>query len=989
MRARALWALALGSLIWQGQAIAGQAVCSCTADTSIGSVGREADQNSGTAERIKIKGRENQLLMKFDLSGVPKDAVITSASLKVHMTDPKFRLHQVAVSSVSTDWVEGAGQQVDDEGKASVAPAVCWNRPGPKVATWAGSGSTIADVSWGNGGSVENYGFAKHLDGEWWTMPVDPRVIAAMRADSYGLLVQDESGWWEPKLSNVFVHSREKKNFAPTLTVEWADADKVPPSPVKDITASTDDLDDGQVVLTFTCGGDDGDKGTALGYEIRCLAGRKITAANFKDARLAPRWQTPRPKAAGQTVKAWITGLVPGDKYYFAIITYDQSGNRSVLAVSDPVKLPKTDAPRLAALKALPVVKGSPAEVSGKMALWATDELTKVDPVSGKVLDGSSYIDSDARNGSHVWDGKTHTMRLTALKGEVAAFNLVIETLDGSLSNVQLKPAALGGPDGKAIAAGTIVPHRVWYEHETSKDGKTTYYGDPVPVLNRPLEIPAEDNKVVGQKNQSVYVDLYVPKDIPAGTYRGPLTVASSAGEGKVNVEVDVLDLQMPDQLSYVIEMNAYGWTQPTNIDAWFAMHRLAHRHRLGYNVLEYGHCDSVTVPFLPKIEGEGAKAKVADWSEWDRWMGPLLDGSAFKDLPRGPVPIPHYYLPFHENYPTKVTSHYAKPEFYANEPKNDKGAFDFVAWKDRLSAEDVDIRNAFDQTWQEQGRAIAEQYRQHFIDKGWTKTQFQIFCNNKLNFREPKTQNPNETGAWQHATALWTLDEPSYGRDFRALNYIYSVFKPVLVGAPLDVIVRGDISRPEWQGDRCDGTVDTAVISSALYNYQEMIQARRFTQGSKFWFYGGGNGADSDNTGLAAVYIKTWTMGTDGGLAQYTNFVTDENWDTPDRLALVYMKDAHGYKAPVATTRLKAERRAEQDIELMNMLAAQPGWNRTRVARAVAAAINLTSKTVAHGADDPGQTSFKDVHAADLAKIRLALAKEILAAKASQSAGK
>jgi hypothetical protein len=88
----------------------------------------------------------------------------------------------------------------------------------------------------------------------------------------------------------------------------------------------------------------------------------------------------------------------------------------------------------------------------------------------------------------------------------------------------------------------------------------------------------------------------------------------------------------------------------------------------------------------------------------------------------------------------------------------------------------------------------------------------------------------------------------------------------------------------------------------------------------------------------------------------------------------------SHGFEGPVATARLKAKRRAEQDIELMNMLATQPGWNRNRVARAVAAAVNLTSSTKAQGADDPGRTSFEGVHAADLAKIRYALTQEILA---------
>jgi hypothetical protein len=960
--------------------LAGQTVCPCTADASVASVGREAAQNSGTSEKIKIKGRENQLIMEFDLSGIPKDAVIESATLRVQVTQPNFRFNQVAVSSVSTDWAEGRGRAIDGEGESGPG-GVCFNWPKTKDSLWAGPGSTIADVTWGNGGSVANYGFAKAEGDDWWTIPVDPRVVAAMRADSFGLIVQEESGWWAGKNANINVYSREKKGSAPTLIVNWADADKAAPAPVKDIRVSTENLDDGQAVLEFACGGV---KGPALGCEIRYLAGEKVTEKNWASAKVAPRWQTPRPAPAGQKVRAWITDLQPGAGYSFAIVAYDQSGNRSAMAATDVVKLPKTEAPRLGQLKAVDQPGGSPIDVAGKMALWATDELTKVDPVSGKILDGSTYTETGARKGSHVWDGKTHTVRLTALKGEVAAFNLVIEALDGSLADVKVKAGDLVGPNDAKIPATRFTPHRVWYV-ESKKGDASTWYGDPTPVLDKPLQIPAADNKVEGQKNQSVYMDLALPQKLPAGTYRGQLAVESAAAKGSIGVEVQVLDLEMPAELSYVIELNAYGCGKDR--DLWLAMHRLAHLHRTGYNALSYGHCESVTVPFMPTIEGHGAKAKVTDWSEHDKWVGPLLDGSAFADLPRGPVPIPHWYLPFHENYPEKIREHYAKPEFFEDKPLNENGVLDYAEWKDIIAASDVDIREAFDKTWQEGADTIARQYRDHFINKGWTKTQFQIFCNNKHYFREPKTQNPNENGGYKLATSLWTLDEPSFGRDFRALGYIYHVFTKPLVGAPLDVVTRGDVSRPEWQGDRLDGLPNLVVVSSALYRYPSIIQGRQVLHGDRYWFYGGGNSPTGDNSSLAAVYIKTWTMGVDGGLAYWTSFGGGkEGWDQPEQLAVVFLNGGKGYAGPVATTRLKAQRRAQQDIELMNMLARQPGWNRNRVARAIAAAVNLTSSTVAKGADDPGQTSFKSIHAADLAKIRLALAKEILAAKTADN---
>ena len=43
----------------------------------------------------------------------------------------------------------------------------------------------------------------------------------------------------------------------------------------------------------------------------------------------------------------------------------------------------------------------------------------------------------------------------------------------------------------------------------------------------------------------------------------------------------------------------------------------------------------------------------------WDRRFGPLLDGSAFADLPRKGVPVECFYLPLHENWPSPMEGNY------------------------------------------------------------------------------------------------------------------------------------------------------------------------------------------------------------------------------------------------------------------------------------------------------------------------------------------
>jgi hypothetical protein len=80
----------------------------------------------------------------------------------------------------------------------------------------------------------------------------------------------------------------------------------------------------------------------------------------------------------------------------------------------------------------------------------------------------------------------------------------------------------------------------------------------------------------------------------------------------------------------------------------------LGHRtvlNRLPYN--QNGHVQDGCAPWW-----HGSRLTL-DWSAWDRRFGPLLDGSAFSDLPRKNVPVECFYLPLRENWPSPVEGNY------------------------------------------------------------------------------------------------------------------------------------------------------------------------------------------------------------------------------------------------------------------------------------------------------------------------------------------
>src|SRR5439155_7408872 len=97
--------------------------------------------------------------------------------------------------------------------------------------------------------------------------------------------------------------------------------------------------------------------------------------------------------------------------------------------------------------------------------------------------------------------------------------------------------------------------------------------------------------------------------------------------------------------------------------------HRMAHAHRATLAVLGYSHGGNVSTNYAPPLEGEGANMRVSDWSSWDAQFGPYLDGSAFADLPRKGVPISHFYLPFHEAWPSDIRAHYRYHQTVADYP--------------------------------------------------------------------------------------------------------------------------------------------------------------------------------------------------------------------------------------------------------------------------------------------------------------------------------
>ncbi|PCJ52290.1 MAG: hypothetical protein COA79_24490 [Planctomycetota bacterium] len=945
--------LSITSLGLQSQDI----VCPVIADNSIASYHSETKENTGSSKSTKIKGRENQTIMKFDLSKIPANSSIKKAVLRVKLTTPTLAIRQIGYSTVPTDWIEGKGAKPEEPNKEFS----CHSWPGGEGKYWGRKGSDILEVIHGNGGNVNGWVLAEQKRGRY-EIVLPGRVVEAMIKDQKGgLILMDESGWWAGARSNIYIMSRESKT-PPILIVTLGGQDKTAPGEptIKQI---PDDTDDGEMLLEITCSGGDGDKGMALGYDIKISEGAKIGAKNWKSATFLPRYLIKRPQKVGSKIKIWVKNLKPGVSYDIGIQAYDAAGNYSkivstgIIKASGPSKKPDLN------IQPIKFSKGGPLKMNG-LQVWAVDELIKINPIDGKILDGSKYIDKKHREGSITWNGEKKSIELFGAKAEIVSFRLALELSDTeSLKSIALFPKDLKN-EKDTISSSNITFRRDWYAKT-----KSGWYACAMPRLNGKnggiISIPASDQKIDGQKNQSIYVSIVIPKNTNPGSYLGGIVISANDSRVTVPINLNVYNATIPDQISYIIELNSYGYRGDDDEakKKFHGIHRMAHEFRLGYNSLGYSHSGNRTLPFIPAIKGEGKDAKVESWDKWDSWMGPLLDGSAFKGLPREGTPIPHYYLPFYESYPTKIYKEYAGGMFHNNKHVKSDGKWNRDEWRFYLCKNDVFVSDGFSSKWKAAAISVSLDYRKHFESKGWTKTEFQIFANNKLYGRN---------SAKKKTTSLWTLDEPSFGRDFRALQFLYDTFQKPFKGTKLNVVTRGDVSRPEWQGDRLDGACEVSVVSSSIYSSQDIIQKRVHEHGSKYWFYGGGKGIATDLSQLSGLYMKTWTLGCVGGLAYWTS-QHGNDWDEDDVLALT-LSSNHGYTGATPTDRIVAQRRAQQDIELLNLLKNKKGWSYRRVVQAVNSSIDLASKTVRKNADDPGTTSMASISADKLSVVRKAV---------------
>ncbi len=292
-------------------------------------------------------------------------------------------------------------------------------------------------------------------------------------------------------------------------------------------------------------------------------------------------------------------------------------------------------------------------------------------------------------------------VQIEAARNEYEPFQVVLRADGGALDNVSARISDLIGPDGAVIPAENVTFYRAYYVTVTLPSG--TGQGDGLPGGPRqtgeyvdPL-IPFYDPynpthyavgtpfSITQNRLQPIFGDVYVPADAPAGIYEGTVEVTVDfTVAARVPVSLRVWDFALPRVRRIA---TAYGMS----FGAILHYHGGPDAERIIHNYEETLHDFRLDItdpvqgpPGLPSpffTFDAGDKLIPPDYSAYDAYIEPRLDGSYWKD---GSNAVMYNSELFHPG-----TGHRASA--FANDDEYVQAAADFArhlkekGWWDRI----------------------------------------------------------------------------------------------------------------------------------------------------------------------------------------------------------------------------------------------------------------------------------------------------------------
>jgi len=127
---------------------------------------------------------------------------------------------------------------------------------------------------------------------------------------------------------------------------------------------------------------------------------------------------------------------------------------------------------------------------------------------------------------------------------------------------------------------------------------------------------------------------------------------------------------------------------------------------------------------------------------------------------------------------------------------------------------------------------------------------------------------------------------------------------------------------------------------------------------GEEYWPYGSYNAIDGDNADSVRWFFDIYLQGSRGIIPWY-NFGLDMNYETADNLAILYPGRRFGIIGSVASTRLKASRKATELIRYFDAMKRYLNYSDKQLAAYVKSYITMESEHVMADSVDAGTAVF------------------------------
>jgi hypothetical protein len=545
------------------------------------------------------------------------------------------------------------------------------------------------------------------------------------------------------------------------------------------------------------------------------------------------------------------------------------------------------------------------------------DDAVKMSPdgrlLSLVPLDG--YLQSNP-----AWDGRS--IRLGGARGETVAFQVMVRSGARPLPAVDLRVGELRREEGGRIEASRFALFREWYLPVTvpsKSPGGSAGLGDypdalipsGTPGWGLPLDLPAG-------RTQGLWVDLAIPGDGQAGTYRGTIeVVAAGRSLARFDLLLAVHGFSLPARRHLRWRIGYSGWEEvPDRLGLPEGSAARLELERDLYRLVWEQHRAVPTTHYhrLPvEVRGAGA-ARTIDWSAFDRRFGPYLDGSAFADR----VPLSIFSLP--------INLH--------------------AGWPGRLPADPAQVDEAL-------LTSAARQVGRHWDERGWRVEDTFVYVAD-----EP---GPERYDSIRKACTAIRAGDPRI-RTSVAFYTQFARHGPELARAFAGLVTMWDVA-----GDYFD--------VPALKARQAAGDSIGFYQGGEP--FQGGEALDNDGLALTTWPWIAWRYGLDtlylynmtewsyfrldraevawkGGKREIWENPLNQSWATNSQGVLIYPGQYIGVRGVVPSIRLKQVRRGLQDYEYL-WLARESG----RRAEADAAARRLVPRAL-HEAGPLGVTGAR-----------------------------